>query len=74
MEPRQRRILVASLVSAEVARQGVSREWLAESTRIPLAQLKAKLTGELPIDIDDLDAIATALDVAVDALLEDPRR
>lgn len=71
MEPRQRRILVASLVSAEVARQGTSREWLAESTGVPLAQLNSKLAGESSFDIDELDAIAAALDVAVDAFLED---
>ncbi|POH63603.1 hypothetical protein C3B60_15910 [Cryobacterium zongtaii] len=73
MEPRQRRILVAALVNAEAVRQGVSRERLARSTRIPLVKLEAKLHGDAPIDVDELEAIASALDVAVEAFLEDPR-
>jgi hypothetical protein len=73
MEPRQRRFLVAASVNSEAVRQGVSREWLARSTGIPPAELSAKLDGEVPFDVDELDAVASALDVSVESLLGDPR-
>ena len=69
MEKRQRRLLVAHSVDAEMARQGCSRERLSKSLKIPLASLERILTGETAVDIDTLDEIAAALGVAVDSLL-----
>ncbi|MDY7542582.1 MULTISPECIES: helix-turn-helix transcriptional regulator [unclassified Cryobacterium] len=69
MEKRQRRLLVADSVRAEIARQGWTRERLAESLDTPLASLERKLSGDTAIDVDTLDEIAAALGVAVDSLL-----
>ena len=45
----------------------------ARSTGIPAAELAAKLDGKISFDVDQLGAIASALDVAVETFLDDPR-
>jgi len=74
MKPRQRRLLAACAVCAELARQGVSREQLAKSLQVPMSELVPKLTGELPFDVDELEAVADALGVAVASLLGEAHR
>jgi len=69
MEKRQRRLLVADSVNAEIARQGWTRERLAESLDTPLASLESMLSGDTAIDVDTLDEIAAALGVAIASLL-----
>ena len=69
MEKRQRRLLVAYSVHAEMARRGWSSERLSASLRISLASLESILAGETAVDIDTLEEIAAALGVAVDSLL-----
>ena len=69
MEKRQRRLLVAYSVHAEMARQGWSSERLSASLRISLASLESILAGQTAPDIDTLDEIAAVLGVAVESLL-----
>jgi transcriptional regulator with XRE-family HTH domain len=66
---RPRRIQVASSVKAELARQGVPPERLAESLSIPMSALDRMLSGEADMNLDDLDAMAGALGVSVVSFL-----
>ena len=74
MEPRKRRFLVVSSVKAELTRQRMSPEQLADAARIPLSVLARRLDGESSFDVDELDAVAGALGVTVDSLLKADRR
>ena len=69
MEKRQRRLLVAHSVDAEMARQGWSRERLSKCLNIKLDSLDRMLAGETAVDLDRLDEIAAALGVAIESLL-----
>ncbi|WP_120338146.1 helix-turn-helix domain-containing protein [Cryobacterium soli] len=69
MEKRQRRLLVAVSVCAELARQSWSRELLAVHLNIPMVVLDGMLAGTTAIDIDTLEEIAAALGVSADSLL-----
>lgn len=67
---RPRRIQVARAVTAELARQGMPPERLAESLSVPMSALVPKLSGEAEMDLEDLDAIAVALGVSVVSFLD----
>jgi transcriptional regulator with XRE-family HTH domain len=69
MEKRQRRLLVAKSVRAELARQDWSLQRLAEHLAMPADALEGVLSGTTAIDLDTLDAIAAALGVTADSLL-----
>ena len=69
MEPRKRRFLVVDSVQAELTRQRMSPEQLADAARIPLSVLARRLAGEGSFSVDELDAVAGALGVTVDSLL-----
>ena len=71
MESRKRRLLVAGSVKAELARQRMSPEQLADAARISLSVLTRMLAGEQPFDVEKLDAIARVLGVSVASLLND---
>lgn len=74
MEPRKRRFLVVDSVQAELTRQRMSPEQLADAARIPLSDLTRMLAGEVSFSLDKLDAVADALGVTVDSLLTTDRR
>ena len=69
MEPRQRRFQLAKSIQVELARPGWTQQHLSEVAQMPLSVLEHKLAGDMPIDLDELEAIAEALGVAVDSLL-----
>ena len=69
MEKRQRRLLVANAVRAELARQNWTRERLAEHLNLPAETLDSMLAGTTAIDLDTLEEIAAALGVSADSLL-----
>ena len=74
MEPRKRRFLVVDSVQAELTRQRMSPEQLADAAGISLSVLARMLAGEVSFSLDVLDAVAGALGVTVDSLLEAGRR
>lgn len=64
-----RRQLVAVAVRNELKAQGLTVAWLAERTGIPAPDLHARLGGEVAFDVDQLEAIASALHVNFERLL-----
>jgi DNA-binding Xre family transcriptional regulator len=65
---------VAEEIRALLARRRISGRQLAESTGMSQSAVSARLTGVTAIDLDDLERIATALDVEITALLPTPAR
>ena len=59
-------------VRAEMARAGVSQIDLAERVGLSQSGLSKRLRGDVPFDVNELDAIATALGVPVVSLLPQP--
>lgn len=60
---------IAREVSAEMARQGITQTALAEQLGWHQRSVSRRLTGDLPFDVADLEAIATALRVPVTQFL-----
>ena len=56
-------------VRAEMARAGVSQIDLAERVGLSQSGLSKRLRGVVPFDVNELDSIATALDVPIADLL-----
>lgn len=52
-----------------MARRGKSQQDLAATLGISQPQLSKRLSGSVPIDVDELVKIAAALDVPLSALL-----
>ena len=59
-------------VRAEMARAGVSQIDLAERVGLSQSGLSKRLRGVVPFDVNELDAIATALGVPAVSLLPQP--
>ena len=64
-----RRRLAAAGILRELDRQGLTLDDLHSRTGIPVSVLNRKLTGNEPIDLNEIDRIASALGVPVDALI-----
>jgi transcriptional regulator with XRE-family HTH domain len=66
---------IAREVRAEMARQGISQEALAERLGEGWIQKRVsrRLTGEVAIDLDELELIAAALGVPVAQFIPTPR-
>ena len=64
------RVVVA--VRVEMARQGITQTRLAELTGLSQAYISRRMTGDTALDIDDLDKIATALQVPAAAFFPAP--
>jgi transcriptional regulator with XRE-family HTH domain len=60
----------AAAVLAELERQERSQAWLARQIGLDAAAVGRRLRGETPIDLDELVAIASALGVDPQALLD----
>ena len=60
---------VAAEIRAELGRQGKTGLQLAESLGVSRSWVSYRLTGQQAIDMDDVEAIATALDVPLAQLL-----
>jgi transcriptional regulator with XRE-family HTH domain len=54
---------VAANVRAEMARRAINGAQLAERIGVSPDRLRRRLRGEAPFDVDELDAVAAALDV-----------
>lgn len=66
-----RRELTARAVRLEMSRRNITVDQLAHATRIPDVMLRARLAGDEPFDVDQLEAVAVALGVDVASLLAD---
>lgn len=69
MRRRRRSTLAAAEILLELGRQQLTVDDLYSRTGIPVSVLNRKLTGNAPIDLNDIDRIARALGVPVDALI-----
>lgn len=59
------RYQVAGNVRAELGRQRRSASWLARQTGMGQTAVSRRLIGEVPIDLDDIELFAEALNVPV---------
>jgi len=62
---------VATEVLAELGRQRMNQTELADAMGMPVKSLRRRLTGEIVIDVNELYAMAQALDVPVQRLWPD---
>jgi transcriptional regulator with XRE-family HTH domain len=65
---------VAAEIRAEMARQQMSQDQLADRIGMSQSTLSRRLTGSLPFDTTELAKVAEALGVVVTALLPNPKR
>jgi transcriptional regulator with XRE-family HTH domain len=65
---------VAAEVRAEMARQQVNQQTIAEALKRSRQHLSRRLTGEIPFDVAELEIIAQALGVPVAQFLSSPVR
>lgn len=65
---------VAREIRAEMSRQGITQEVLAERLGCTQRLLSRRLTAEVPVDTDELERIAAALGIPVTQLLPTPVR
>lgn len=66
------RATVAGEVRANLARQGKTQGWLAQQIKITPATLSRRLSLRSSFSLDELSAIATALDIPLAVLLPEP--
>ena len=60
----------ADEIRAELARRNLDQKNLAEMTGISTSYLSARLRGDLPFDLNDVEAIAIAFELAPNTLTE----
>lgn len=60
---------VAAEVRANLARRGETRAWLCDTAGIKPATMSRRLAGKSPFTVDELAAIAEALEIPLSALL-----
>lgn len=65
---------IALEVRAEMARQGMTQEALGALIGWDQRRVSRRLTGEVPLDVTELTAIADALGIGVTQLLAAPAR
>lgn len=65
--------LVASKIGEEMAARGVSIKELADATGIARMTLTRRLTGNSPLTMHELDAIAAHFETTADRLVADAR-
>ena len=63
---------VAAEVRAEVARQNVTQDYLAQILGVAQPNVSRRLTGKQPFDTDELDKLAAAFGIPVDRFLTFP--
>ena len=61
---------VAEEVRVHLVRQRRSGSWLARETGRTQTWVSTRLTGKVPIDVDDMEVIAAALKLSIGDLLE----
>lgn len=62
---------IASTVRAELARRRISQTTVGERLGISQAAVSRRLSGQQPLDVNELTALAGLLDMPVSALIED---
>lgn len=67
-------ITTASNLRAELARQGRKKGDLARHLGLSGSAMTRRLSGETPMDVNEICAVAAWLDVPISALLPDPGR
>ena len=60
---------VGANVRAEMARRRISQQALGEHLSLCQSSVSLRLRGQRPFDVQELEAVATFLDVPVSALL-----
>lgn len=60
---------VAASVRAEMARKNLSQRALAEVLGITQSAVSARLRGAVAFDVDELGAVASALDIPIQDLI-----
>ncbi len=60
---------VAANIRAEIARQRLSQSTVAGAVAMSPAALSQRLTGKTPIDVNELERLAVALNVPAESLL-----
>lgn len=66
-----RSALIAATVRAELARRSMTATALADRLGTTQQTLSRRLTGVVPFDVDELQAIADALEISFGALVGD---
>jgi hypothetical protein len=69
MSATPRRQLVARSVRRQLEALGHSSEWLADQTGLTTQVLAPRLAGDEPFDVDQLQAVAVALDLTINDLI-----
>jgi transcriptional regulator with XRE-family HTH domain len=62
---------VASAVRVAMARKNISGRALAEAIGMPQSRFSRRMTGEIAFDVDELAAVAAALDVPLSDFVSD---
>lgn len=65
---------ISAEVRAEMGRQQVSMNELAEATCIPVSTLRRSVIGKRPFNTDELHDIAERLNISVVSLIQNARR
>jgi len=60
--------VISGEIRAELARQGITQSQLAQRLGWAQTTVSRKLLGQRPLEVDDVEAIATALGVSVQDL------
>ena len=60
---------VATEVRAELGRQRRSASWLAREVGLSQSTVSRRLTGELPFDLDQIEAVAACLNMPLSNFL-----
>lgn len=59
-------------VRAEMARAGMTQARLGKHLKLPQSAVSKRLRGEVAFDVDELAAVAAALDLDVNVLIQAP--
>jgi len=65
---------VAATLRAEIARRGLTQRQVAEKCGKSQPWVSDRVTGQTTCDVEDLELLATALDVHISAFLPAPER
>ena len=71
-DPHPLRVTIAEEIRALMARRRLSAVRLGVAIGRSQSYMSRRLTGEVPFDLDDLDAICATLDVPISALIGSP--
>lgn len=61
---------IAEQIRAILGRRQLSRSWLAREVGMPVTSMNRRLRGDQPFTVDELAAVAAALELPVIALFQ----